>query len=139
MAIATKSVPVEAHWSIGMVEKYYAVLQKAYKIIADDLQGYGLTKEIILQITVKAINDIASPNGLVPTLLVFGAYPRMSEFNSPTPTITQCATAIKNVMKEVQKVRAGKQVIDTLNQRNGPGPMVSVVHNLPLDSDVLVW
>ena len=63
----------------------------------------------------------------------------MSEFDAPTSTITQRATAIKNAMKEVQKVRAEKQVADALNQRNGPGPMVSVVHDLPLDSDVLVW
>ncbi len=139
MAIATKSVPVEAHWSIGMVERYHAVLRRAYKVIADDLQGCGLSKEIILQMAVKAINDTAGPNGLVPTLLVFGAYPRMSEFDSPTPTITQRATAIKNAMKEVRKVRAERQVADALNQRNGPGPMVSVVHDLPLDSDVLVW
>ena len=139
MAIATKTVPVEAHWSIGTVEKYHSVLRRAYKIIVDDLQGCGLSKEIILQMAVKAINDTAGPNGLVPTLLVFGAYPRMSEFDAPAPTITQRATAIKNAMKEVQKVRAEKQVADALNQRNGPGPMVSVVHDLPLDSDVLVW
>lgn len=55
------------------------------------------------------------------------------------PTITQRATAIKNAIKEVQKVRAERQVVDALNQRNGPGPMVCVVHDLPLDSDVLVW
>ena len=30
-----------------------------------------------LQMTFKAINDLARPNGFVPTLLVFGAYPRM--------------------------------------------------------------
>lgn len=42
-------------------------------------------------------------------------------------------------MQEVQKVRAERQVADALNQRNGPGPLVSVLHDLPLDSDVLVW
>ena len=139
MATATKSVPVKAHWSIGMVERYYAVLQRAYKIIANDLQECGLIKEIILQMVVKTINDTAGLNGLVPTFLVFGAYSRMSEFDSPIPTITQRATAIKNTMKEVQKVKAKKQITDALNQRNRSGLMVSVVHNLPLDSNVLVW
>lgn len=139
MAIATKSVPVEAHWLIGMVERYHAVLQRAYKVIADDLQGCGLSKEIILQMAVKAINNIIGPNDLVPTFLVFEAYSRMSEFDSPIPTITQRAIAIKNAMKEVQRVRAERQVADALNQRNRPGPMVSVVYDLPLDSDVLVW
>ena len=139
MAIGIKSSPLEAHWSIGTVERYYVVLQRAYKVIADDLEGCGLSKKIILQMAVKAINDTAGRNGLVSTLLVFGVYPCMSEFDSPIPTITQRAAVIKNAMKVVQKVRAEKQVTDALNQRNEPGLMVSIVHNLPLDSDVLVW
>ena len=89
MAITTRSIPVEAHWSIGMVERYHAVLRRAYKVIAADLQGCGLNKETILQMAVKAINDTAGPNGLVATLLVFGAYPRMTEYDAPTPTMTQ--------------------------------------------------
>jgi hypothetical protein len=32
----TVSVPVEAHWSIGAVECYYAVLCRAYLIIQDE-------------------------------------------------------------------------------------------------------
>ena len=44
---------------------------------------------------VKAVNNTAGPDGLVPTLLVFGAYPRMTEFDPPTLTITQRATAMK--------------------------------------------
>ena len=130
---------MEAHWSIGMVEKYHAVLRRAYKVIAADLQGCGLNKEIILQMAVKTINNTAGPNGLVPTLLVFGAYPRMTEYNAPTPTMTQRAAAIKSAMKEVQRIRAERQVADALNQRNGPGPIVFVVHDLSLNSDVLVW
>ena len=107
-------------------------------IIADNLQGFGLSKEMILQVAVKAINNIAGPNGLVSTLLVFEIYLYMSEFDPPTFTITQRTAAIKNLMKEVQKVRAERQVADILNQRNGSGLIVSVVHNLSLDSDVLV-
>lgn len=43
---------------------------------------------------IKAINDTASLNGLISTLLIFGAYFYMSEFDSLTPTIIQYATAI---------------------------------------------
>jgi len=35
----------------------------------------------------KAINDSVGPDGLIPTLLVFGAYPRMVESNVPNPTV----------------------------------------------------
>lgn len=62
-----------------MVKKYYAILQKAYKVIANDLRGYGLSKKIILQITINEINDITGPNGLVPLFLIFKAYPHMSK------------------------------------------------------------
>ena len=33
----------------------------------------------VLQMAVKAVNDTAGPDGLVPALLVFGTYPRLSE------------------------------------------------------------
>ena len=55
---------------------------------------------------VKAINDTAGPNGLVPTLLVFGAYPRMNELDPPTPSITDRAAAIHKAMEEITKIRA---------------------------------
>jgi len=54
----------------------------------------------------KAINDSAGPNGLIPTLLVYGAFPRMSEFDPLSPTVTQRATVIKKAMEEIHKLRA---------------------------------
>jgi hypothetical protein len=38
---------------------------------------------------VKAINDTAGPNGLVPTLLVYGAYLRISNLGPFAPSITE--------------------------------------------------
>jgi hypothetical protein len=43
---------------------------------------------------VKAINDTASPNRLVPTLLIYGAYLRMSNLGPPAPSITEWAAII---------------------------------------------
>ena len=75
MAISIKSILVEAHWSIRIVERAYLVLQRAYQVITEELQDLGITKEQALQMAIKAVNNIAGPDGLVPTLLVFGAYP----------------------------------------------------------------
>jgi hypothetical protein len=58
---------------------------------------------MILQMTVKAVNDTAGPDGLVPILLVFGAYPRMTEPDLPAPTTTQRATAVHKAMTEVSR------------------------------------
>jgi hypothetical protein len=37
---------------------------------------------------VKAVNNTASPDGLVPTLLVYRAYLRISKLDPPTPFVT---------------------------------------------------
>ena len=36
---------------------------------------------------VKAINNTASPNGLVPTLLVYGAYPKIGKLDPSAPSV----------------------------------------------------
>ena len=54
----------------------------------------------------KALNDTVGPNGLVPTLLVFGAYLRMIELDAPSPIVTQRANAVKKAIVEICKLRA---------------------------------
>ena len=73
MAIKVKEVFVKVHNSIRKVERYYMPLYCIYKIISSELKG--ASKELTLQMAVKAVNDFISPDGLVPILLVFGAYP----------------------------------------------------------------
>ena len=55
---------------------------------------------------IKAINNTASPNRLVPTLLVYGAYLRMSKLDPPAPSVTDRAAAIRKAMAEIVKLRA---------------------------------
>jgi len=54
----------------------------------------------------KVINDSIGPNGLIPTLLVFGAYPYIVESNAPNPTVIQRVIALKKAIEEVKKLRA---------------------------------
>jgi hypothetical protein len=57
---------------------------------------------------VKAVNDTAEFNGLIPTLLVFRAFPRIS-YNSPlSPLITKRANAVNQAMKELRKHMAAR-------------------------------
>ena len=85
---------------------------------------------------VKAINDTASPDRLVPTLLVYGAYPRMSKLDSPAPSIIERAAAIRKAMAKIIKLRAKQTINNALHHRNRPN--ITLVHNLPLNSKVLV-
>ena len=55
---------------------------------------------------IKAVNNTASPNGLVLTLLVYRAYLRISNLGPPAPSITERAAAIQKVIAEIVKLRA---------------------------------
>ena len=53
---------------------------------------------------VKAINNTASPNGLVPTLLVYRAYPRIGKLDPPTPSVIDQAAVIRKAIAEIVKL-----------------------------------
>jgi hypothetical protein len=94
MLIKVKEVPVKAHNSVRLVERYHALLRRAYEILKAELKDEHIDKKMILQMAVKAINDSARPDGIVLTLLVFGSYPRMTKMDPPSPTIARRAEAI---------------------------------------------
>ena len=71
--IKVKEVPIKVHNSVKKVERYYILLYYIYKIIFLELKG--ISKELILQMAVKAVNNSTSPDGLIPILLVFSTYP----------------------------------------------------------------
>ena len=68
-----------------MVECYYSPLRRIYHIITAEL--LDINKDIALQMAFKVINNSAGPDGLIPTLLVFRAYPRIVKSNAPNPTV----------------------------------------------------
>ena len=53
---------------------------------------------------VKAINNIAGPNRLVPTLLVYRTYLRINKLDPPAPSITDWAAVIQKAMAEIVKL-----------------------------------
>jgi len=55
---------------------------------------------------VKAVNNTASPDGLVPTLLVYGAYLRISKLDPPTLSVMDWAAVIQKAMAEIVKLQA---------------------------------
>ncbi|KAI0996519.1 hypothetical protein K3495_g11663, partial [Podosphaera aphanis] len=136
MAVKVEEVPVESHNSIGKVERYHHTLKRAYEVISADL-GTAVTSEDTLQMAVKAVNDTAGPQGLVPTLLVFGTYPRLTESSPPSPSIAVRADAIRKAMTEVRKLKATRQVAEGLSMRNDPNIIDTI--QLPLQSEVKVW
>jgi hypothetical protein len=85
---------------------------------------------------VKAINNTASPDRLVPTLLVYRAYPRISNLDPPTPSIIERAAVIQKAMAEIVKLWAKQAINNALYYRNRPN--TTPVYDLPLNSKVLI-
>jgi len=53
---------------------------------------------------IKAINNTTGLNGLVPTLLVYGAYLRISNLNPSALSIMEQAAAIRKAIAEIVKL-----------------------------------
>jgi hypothetical protein len=86
---------------------------------------------------VKAVNDTAGPDGLVPTLLVFSTFPRISIKDITTTTVVERGKAIRKAMKEVAELHAKRHVTEALRTRNGPN--ISDVLDLAIGEKVLVY
>ena len=86
---------------------------------------------------VKVVNNTAGSDGLIPILLVFGAYLHMHNIDQPAPTIIQKSTAFQTAIEQVRKIRAKNQVINALNTKNKL--IINLIYNLLLNSNILIW
>jgi hypothetical protein len=86
---------------------------------------------------IKAVNDTAGPDGLIPTLLVYRAYPRMSNLDPFTPSIIDWAAIIRKAIAEIVKLRAKQTVNSALYYRNRLN--TTLIYDLPLNSEVFIW
>jgi F0F1-type ATP synthase membrane subunit b/b' len=59
-----------------------------------------------LQMAFKAINDTIGLDSLIFILLVYSAYPQITEYNPLLLLITKRALAIKKAIAKVQKLKA---------------------------------
>lgn len=133
--VSVNVVPVESHSSIGIVERYHAPLRRAYDILRSEMPE--MDRHTLLQSAVKVVNDTAGPDGLVPTLLVYGTFPRITNEDPPYATTAQRGKAIQKAMSEVSRIHAAEQVRRALSERNGPN--IANTLNTPLNSKLWVY
>lgn len=100
--IQIKAVPVETPNSITFAERYHEPLQRAFNMI--NFKSTDLSKEEALQLSIKAINHSVEPDGMVTTLLVYGAIPRLGfSLDRPTPNITQRANDLHKAAQKMSR------------------------------------
>jgi hypothetical protein len=117
------------------VKRYYTPLRQAFEIITEELPH--VSKQFVLQIAIKAVNDTTGPNGLVPTLLVFGTYPQIITTNTPSLTVTKRGKAITKAIKQIAELHTKRQVTNALRQQNGLN--ISDTLDVLINKDVLVY
>ncbi|KAK6582999.1 hypothetical protein PZA11_004075 [Diplocarpon coronariae] len=86
---------------------------------------------------VKAVNNIAGPNRIIPTLLIFKAYLRLIELDLPNLLIKQRVVIIKKAIKEVRKIYTTCKVNNALSIRNDL--RTTYIYDLRLKDLVLVY
>jgi hypothetical protein len=94
MLIKVKEVLIKAYNNIRLIKRYHTLLRCVYKILKTKLKNKHINKKIILQITVKAVNNSAKPDKIVLTLLIFGLYLKVTKINLLSLIIAKKAKAI---------------------------------------------
>ncbi len=135
MSIEIKTILVEAHHSIEMIERYHESLRRIYSIIVIEI--LGIDSNSVLQMSIKVLNDSIESDDLVSTLLMFETYLRMIELDASFSTIIQRFMIMKKAMNEIKRLVTIRQMNDALNTRNESS--ITLIHDLSLNSQVLVF
>jgi hypothetical protein len=117
------------------VKRYYTPLRQAFEIITKELP-YA-PKQFVLQMAIKAVNNTAGPNGLVPTLLVFSTYPQITTTDTPFLIVTKRGKVITKAIKQIVELHTKRQVTDVLRQQNGLN--ISDTLDVLISKNVLVY
>ena len=73
---------------------------------------------MVLQMAIKAVNDLARPNGIIPILLVFRAYLWLIETDPLLLSVAMRAEAIYIATKEVCRLYAERHIREALIMHN---------------------
>lgn len=121
---------------MSIVERYHEPLCRAFNILKTECRSFTFV-EALLE-AVKSINDCTGLEGLVTTLLVFGAMPRLgTAHDHPHPDIVHRAAAVAKTTKLMSTYFVKRQVSDAKMTRNGPDS--TKIRGTPIDSYVMVY
>lgn len=61
--VITKTISIETHRSIDVIEKHHVVVRRIYAIIKNKFQNLNITKKLNFQLIIKIINNRTKFNG----------------------------------------------------------------------------
>lgn len=124
---------VEHHNALRVGERYHTFLRQVYRKVKAEHPDFS--KMEILEIAVKVVNDTAGPNGLVPTLLVFGVMPRIPITPVDLPAQRERMQALSEARRDMAKHFEEKSVNRALRYSIPQGTMSYI----QIDDEVLVY
>ena len=109
---------VQSHNALGVGERYHEHLKRIFRKVMEDEPD--LPEEIALQLSVKAMNDTVNPEGLVPSLLLFGTVPRFEPHSSRLPNHEARMRAMTVARREMDDVTARLKLQRALRSKLPP-------------------
>jgi hypothetical protein len=110
--------PIESHNSLTVGERYHDPLRRLYRKVRQDFPA--ISEPLALSLANKAMNDTIGPEGLVPTLLVFGTVPRLSTTGS-FPNQNERMLAMDSTRREMDAIVSELRIKRALTSKTAPG------------------
>lgn len=115
VGVTVQESGIEHHNALGSGERYHDPLRRIFRKIRHESPNMSL--ELALRTAVKAMNDTLGPEGLVPTLLVFGCLPRFPTVSSELPAQRERMRALSQAKKEMATITAELRIKRALMSR----------------------
>lgn len=115
----------ESHNSLGAGETFHDYLRRVFqKSMADHK---SVAPDVVLALSIKAINSTVGPQGLCPQLLVFGVLPRLPDMSMKDfPNHRERMRVLTTARKEFERITAEKVIKRGL--RKMPPPAANHVY-----------
>jgi hypothetical protein len=110
--------PIESHNSLSVGERYHDPLRRIYRKVRHDFPK--ITEHLALSLANKAMNGTVSPEGLAPTLVVFGIIPRLSADGS-LPNKHDRMLAMNSARREMDTIVSELRMKRALSSKTPPG------------------
>lgn len=139
---------VEAHSSLGLGERYHQPLRNTFRKLKLDFPS--VDNDILLQLSIKSMNDTLGLEGLVPSALMFGEFPQVvRSATSPSPRSTLASSAQvaiaarKEMTQHMAKLRVKRalhhRVPSAADRSYSPGDKVLVWREKQVNNRIGEW
>jgi Reverse transcriptase (RNA-dependent DNA polymerase) len=116
--IRLRHTGTESHNSLGAGERYHSPLRRIFKKVSDEYPS--VSTDLRLSLSVNAMNDCVGPEGLVPSLLVFGVMPRLPDFSTQVPSQIERFKCLFQARREYEQWVCKQQIRTALKRRPPP-------------------